>query len=592
MEHLQPAASTAGTNNARRIRFVAMRGPAPASLLRFHPRVTVLSGFDPGLATWLAGSLSHGRDATPDGFAEIDGARVALNALPDAAYDAAPCPRVGGDTLTEDLRHVGGQQSERLGFELQALLDAIDTAKRRIAEHSELIVRLDAEISAAETHIAQLHAAKVPVRRSVVTRDRTEDADHLARLLDAFERAAALPKIEHPAAAALLRALEALDQSARRYRPHDEVERELRKWEMVTAEARTRLAERRANAPRVSAEDLAEATRLRAALKDAKERRSRVLRRRPADEVVALEAELHALFERLGARSYEDLMLLGTGLGSADADLGIREATNVVAAAERRCAELRAELAEPTIEQLREERARLVERAAEVLGHDPGDDPVAALRAFQVEPPAFVDAQVALATALREFGVHVEGTVEETARALVADWRAVRAEQERGQAELQEIEEALTNAERLVREHLAQRSQLTRDIERLRTEVEDLQFDRERLESRLRDDARRSTVTTITPAIVERAVASMLSGVTASPLPIIVEEPFAGLTPELRPDAFDALARRANGRQVILVTDDSAALQWARDVGEDVALAWTAQDAYAIVLTRAARDDT
>jgi hypothetical protein len=578
MEQADIAAMSVTSRPVLRTRFVALRGPEPTTLLRFHPRLTVLSGFNDGLADWLAGAFEHGPTGAPDGFAVLDGARVALSDLPASVYLEGRCPFVRSDALDADLQHLGRGASDELGFEVSAVTDAIAAARRRSEAASKRIVELDQEIAAAERRVAELQGATPPARRSVVTRDRTEDVEQLEHLVHAIADADALPKETDPDAEAMARAFEALNDAARRHRPRADVEEELRKWELVTAEARARLAERRATAPRVSPEDLAEASRLREAAREANDRRT-LLRRRPGEESSAIDAQLKSLLERLGARTYDDLMLMGTGLGSADADLAIREATNVVAAAERRCSDLRSELTRPDIDQLRAERAQLVEQARQLLGGDPGTDPITTLREHRIEPQAVVDAEVALARRLRDLDAHVDGTMVETANRLIDEWKAQLDEHERGLVETQRLEDQLAEAEDAVRQGRTMRARLTREIEARRTEISDLEYDRRRTETRARDA--NGTVATITPAILDRVVADLFTACESSALPIVVDDPFTALTPELRRRALGVLARRGGANQIVLVTADASTVEWAASAGEDVAIAWTADDARA-----------
>src|SRR5262249_37004220 len=104
MEHEEGVVPTPAGEPARRVRFVAMRGREPATLLRFHPRITVLSGFGDGFATWLAGALARGPMGTPEGFAEVSGERIALSALPAEVYDAGECPVIDAAAIEHDLQ--------------------------------------------------------------------------------------------------------------------------------------------------------------------------------------------------------------------------------------------------------------------------------------------------------------------------------------------------------------------------------------------------------------------------------------------------------------------------------------------------------
>jgi hypothetical protein len=589
MEHGDLAPPTT-TEPTPRVRFVALRGREPLTLLRFHPRITVLSGFGEGIGAWLAGAFARGPAGAPDGFAETSGERVVLSALPPVVY-GGECPLIDAATIEHDLQLIANPSAE-LGYELEAIDAAIQNAQRRKQILAERVTVLDEEVARIESRLADLQATKAPARRNVLARDRSEDAAQLEQLLENLAVAAALPKAQDPAAEALARAFDALDHAARRHRNRDEIEEELRKWELVTAEARTRLAERRATAPRVAPTDLAEASRLREAIREAHDRRPRMLRKRADDDVGALETELRDLLERLGARSYEDLMLLGTGLGSADTDLAIREATNVVAAAERRCAELRAELTQPDLDDLRSERHELIERAAAILGRDPGRRPADALREFRVEPSEYSDAQVALARKLRDLGARVEGTPEETAQRLIDEWQATRAEHERGFAELQRLDDELGEQERAAREGRTLRARLTRELERRSTEIEDLSFDRRRLAERLHQARPLSGGPIgITPAVVDRAIATTLrrDAVGDAALPVVIDNPLEVIPAELRSRALDAIARSAGAAQIVIITEDEVAVQWAHSVGDVAAFAWTADDARGFMAERSAR---
>jgi hypothetical protein len=586
MDQVEGVASSLARDPAHDIRFVALRGPEPATLLRFHPRLTVLSGFSEQLVDWLSSTLAHGPGVAPDGFAVVGGTRVPLSNLPEWAYEPGRCPVVRAGALADDLQHLGQGSRDELGFELKALAESIDAARRRSEAMEQQVADLDEQINEAESRIAQLEATGAVPPRQVLARDRSEDAEELERLLAAVVEAERLPRAPHPAAEALARAFDALDDAARRHRPREEVEVELRKWELVTAEARARLAERRATAPRVSPADLAEATRLREALAAANDRKRAGRFRRSVEDSTELRAQLDALLARLGVRSVDDLMLMGSGLGSDDSDLAIREATNVVAAAERRCADLRAVLSERSIEQLRAEREELMEHTVQVLGRNPGSRPATALREFRVEPQAFVEAQAALLARLRAHGARVEGSIIETTRGLIDEWRAQRIERERGQAAFAEYEDELAEAQRTSRQGRTTRARLTREIETRRTEMQDLEFDRRRLERRMHDEDDNGGVSTITPGIVERVIANVLDadGLAESPLPIIVEDPFGPLDAKLRMHALAALARRAGQHQIVLVTPDASTVTWARNAGETVAIAWTARDALARVM--------
>jgi len=124
------------------------------------------------------------------------------------------------------------------------------------------------------------------------------------------------------------------------------VRAELRKWERALDEARARLAARRAEAPRVGPSELAEAARLRNEWRYA-QRAHKHVRRGPSRRTVEeLERRYRDFLTRVGASSFEDLAVVGTGFGASPADLAIREAAVAVSIAEQRCDLLREAVAE------------------------------------------------------------------------------------------------------------------------------------------------------------------------------------------------------------------------------------------------------
>ncbi len=578
-DELAVATSEQGHSALPRFRFIVVRGPAPSTLLRFHPNITVLAGFGDGLAAWLGGAFLRGRDEAPDGFVEVNGERLTLRALP-GTVDGVACPILRADSLA-DLDDHPGDAGNDLGAELAAVDEAIADARRVLSALETRERALAAELADAEQRAARLQPASDGAS--------PPGEPSLDALVAAVADAETLPRPVHPEAEPLARAFEALDYALRRHRPRDEVEEELRKWELVTAEARARLTERRASAPRVSPADLAEASRLREALRDANDSRGRGLFRR-SDDATALDAQLRELLGRLGARSYEDLMLLGTGLGSADADLGIREATNVVAAAERKCAELRAEISEPGLDELHAERELLCKRAHELLGREPSVDPAPELRSLHTEPPELVEARRALEARLRASGT-AEHEVADVAQRLAADARARRmAAGVDAFAPLANHADPAAAAAAVRRGRVAH-THLQREIAARRTEIEDLRFDRARVEQRIHVADADGSGDTVSPAEVERAIAALVchDDVVASATPVILDDPFAALPRALRIYALHALARHAQGPQFVLVTRDANTPRWAASVGSGVALAWTAEDARSIAEARLGR---
>lgn len=176
-------------------------------------------------------------------------------------------------------------------------------------------------------------------RLTVVRRDRDEPTPF--RLPIPHERVRVLT----PAVVERAMSDEALVGAHPDLRVRAEVEAELVKWRDVTARARARLDDRRERAPRLGATEIAEATRLRNEWRYAEQVHARQRRRRTRREADELRTRFESYLARFGAPTIEDLAVVGSGFGSTDADVAIREAATVVALAEERCGELRDELA-------------------------------------------------------------------------------------------------------------------------------------------------------------------------------------------------------------------------------------------------------
>jgi hypothetical protein len=120
---------------------------------------------------------------------------------------------------------------------------------------------------------------------------------------------------------------------------------ELGRWEQVLAEAASRLAVAQAAAPHAEVEDLAEGAKLRDEWRYSVQVDRAEHRRRSRREAQARKQEFDDFLARFGAASFDELSTVGTGFGDTDGDIAIREAATVVAMAEQRVNELRAELA-------------------------------------------------------------------------------------------------------------------------------------------------------------------------------------------------------------------------------------------------------
>jgi hypothetical protein len=273
-------------------------------------------------------------------------------------------------------------------------------------------------------------------------------------------------------------------------------------------------------------------------------------------------------------------MLLGTGMGSTPTDDAIREASDVVMAAERRCAALHAERARSTAEALVEQHHELLARATRILGRTPDADPVAELRARRVPSDAAVAARAALASALHDLGVETSDESSDVTNA-AREYLARRDVDPGAGDDVAQLEASLSQLHR-------ERAETMHDARRHRAELDRLSADRERIESRLAVERsrHRAAVEALSPTeATDRSVMTLLhrANAMANGLPLVVEDPFGDLDDAARTSALDAFAHRAGGEtQVILVTASEATVAWARDLDHDLGSTWTAGDARAL----------
>jgi hypothetical protein len=89
--------------------------------------------------------------------------------------------------------------------------------------------------------------------------------------------------------------------------------------------------------------------------------------------------------------------------------------------------------------------------------------------------------------------------------------------------------------------------------------------------------------------IIDRAFATTMhrDAVCDARLPVIVNDPLEPLAPEFKIRALDAIARSSGAAQIVIVTNDDAAVEWARNVGDSAVLAWTADDARGFLARKA-----
>jgi len=484
----------------RELRLVAARRPAPAAgLVRFHPRLTVLTGFGDDASEWLSELLVPGR--APDTIVSLDRRQLPVDAVP-AVLGQAPEPVVTAARLQQLL----DDHAQGSGRDLRARAEDVG------ARLSEVRDRRD-DIAARRARV---------VEKIEAAHHRREPAPEEAAFVDVFLDAEAN---------ALADELDALDQELSETRPRDAVQHDLAQWEQVLEDAQLHLSRARDTAPQVAPEVIAEATRLRNDWRYAEQAHKSSRRRRSRREAEELRAQYEAYLAQFGATCFEDLAVVGTGFGTTEADIAIREAATVVSMAEQKCAALRAELDAPSPLSLENRRAAVLSRAAALLGRTPGANASAELRAFRPESRTAVD---------------------------LADGD-----------DLAELHQEL---ERLEHEYDATGAEL-QALERESGSIE-----RARLE--LADRATKG-LSALGPVAVEallgRALIERRNGSVTRPL--VVDDILRSLAPRSRRRAFDVLAALSRSRQVVLVSDSEEVATWATELAAEDVLVWTAEQA-------------
>lgn len=560
------------------VRFVAVRSTADPSLaLRFHPRLTVVTGFGDRGPRLVAEALRLARGGDTSGIAELDGALVPLARLP-AAVAAAPPRIVGAAELRAAFARLTGATRDRLDDEIDAMAELVIGVEARCMEASGRIETIESGIRALEQGIAELAARRGEA--GCDAGERPEGPDALEALLVAAEEAAALPKIVDPEAEQLAREWETLEASSAVRRAHSEIAAELRSCEDVTRAARERLIHLRTADREAEPAELFEAIRLRKAWTEARARtatRFAGARRREAADRARAAYDAH--LRRYGVSTVEELAGSGTKRGTRDDDPEIQEAAAALAAAERRCEELRWLMRAPDDER---EATRIVmrARARRILGREPGRDLAAALRAHRLDPREHVQAQIALAAALRAEQVRIDTTLEAAARDWIASLHAEQEAWERRQAELRRLDAELAHRRAELTEARSAHVDAGRELERLTAELEDLRFELRRLEARRAEHEHLDPIADldeITPTQIPHLL-HLAAGLDRPPTahrPVVFDDPFADVHPAARRHVMSGLLSLAGRVQVVVFTDDAQTVAWARRAGDDFALVWS-----------------
>lgn len=582
MQDAQASAADVASRPERRpgssLRFVALRSTADDSLaLRFHPRLTVVTGFGERAPGLVADALRLARSGDASGIAELDGALVPLSRLP--ADIAALAPRVVGPVdLRAALARLTGATRDRLDDEIDAVGELVIEVEAACIQASGRIEAMESGIRTLEHGITELAARRETALESLGPRP--EAPEVLESLLSAAEEAAALPRVTDPEAEELARSWEALEAASAIRRARSDIAADLRAREDEVRAARERLIRLRTATRSVEPAELYEATRLRKAWTEARARtatRFAGARRRTAAEQARDAYDAH--LRRFGVSSVEELASIGRK-PTPDDDPEVRQAAGELAAAEQRCEELRFLLRAPD-DQREATRIVMRARARRILGREPDRDLVADLRSHRLDPPEHAQAQVALAAALRALQIRVETTLEAAAR----DWIGAQHEQrhawEQRQAEIRQLD-AQVGQRRA--ELAAARHELVeagRELERLTAELEDLRFEQRRLEQRRSEHEHVQPgveLDEVTPSQIPHLLhvaAGLDRPSRGGDRPVVVDDLFDDVQAGARRHVLSGLLSLAWRLQVVVFTDDGEVVEWARRAGDDFALVWS-----------------
>ncbi|MCZ7525698.1 MAG: hypothetical protein M5U14_04495 [Acidimicrobiia bacterium] len=338
--------------------------------------------------------------------------------------------------------------------------------------------------------------------------------------------------------------------------------------ERELVEARAGLARARRACRSITGEDRAELERRHAAVEEGSRLTGRSARRR-LEEARTAEREL---LSELGFESQmEYLLYLSTGGYRPEAEDERRRAETVVAAAESAHEDMRElQVAAAGRDQVEEDGRRLRAEIVTLLGRDPGDDVVGALKAHRVSTPD----PVALARVgewLEAAGVDPGPDPVATARRFLAT-RGSRATPSPEEVELAALRERSAQLE-------ADSARLETERRRLEEVAQELDLRGARLEAQAKR-ASEELVRLATPSgegpdlgslraeqveeVLRRCLARHPWLDHVGPLPIVVDGALPALSREARAEALHLLDRLAHEVQVVVVSDDAAIVQWAR----------------------------
>jgi hypothetical protein len=548
------------TRSAARVRLqlVELRDEhGPLGAVEFAPRVTVVRVEDAARAAagaqWISTAVVGPRGEGTRGVVSAGGETGEIAELSPQVLDGVETLVLDDALVGAAARLAGDDRRAQLEARALALSDATDALDAERARVAELVADTDAclvELDAILTELARTAHHAVARRR----------------VQDALDTALAASNTPDPEAYAIAADWDAL--LAERARPTADA--------VPPDVARTRLNEARDHLRQITGTRLTRARveemhAISRAVGEAQLALDAARRSERAGATTRLEAAQRAegkALRALGFPSYAAfLVAIANGVPEDDADDDERRAAEeLVAQCETTLEDALAAEHRPSDEELAEREIELRARAAQVLGHFPGDDLAGELRERRVAGPEATGALDALREALREVGADTGDDPVSAAQAWMES-----AEVPRGDGADAKLEAA--DAERAGL--LARRSHQHAQLEEIDVRLSELA--RERTEV---GDAIAAIVDAplapdqLDPSQLEHALRVALGRVArgsaeAVRLPIVVGPLLAHLGASAVARALDLLAALSHERQVVVVSHEASVAAWARGLGAE-----------------------
>jgi hypothetical protein len=505
-----------------------------------HPRLSVLTGLDAAARHALTTAVRE----LPRGHAVAGGVVEAHDVLFDLSDEVLDlfelrAPEIDPVVTAADVRDRSPEGSEEPASEPEPEPDPEGAGS-------------------VDDQVLEARAADLEEQLAVLD---APDGSALAAAVEALE-AASTPTTSPEAEAVLeqLLALEEREQALDAAETGPGVARLVAARDRVEAARAELLAARRAAGPRLDPELVAELEAAHHELVEATEMLDgRFGKRRAQSRVEEARAREDAALRALGLVSYTDYHLgvlhrqPGVGhasrLEAAEEDLALAEADLAALEAE---GEAGAEV-EVARAELDRERERLLERVAAILGHEPGPDPVADLRAHRVGGPAHDTARQALAAELVAVGVALDagdGAAALTDEELVTLARAWLHEADLARVHAGEAADGLA--------HLREGGEPPQVPPPPQVDVDPTG-----------EGDRRQLVEDLEWYLLGR-LASQRSVSYVGSVPMLVDGVLDGLPPGAAVEVLERLEPVSESVQLVVVTDDPAVVAWAegRDATE------------------------